>query len=39
VFPEKTATKGWLELDNGFFFFVDKKMYEGVCDLLEVSAR
>lgn len=36
--PEKTATKGWLELDNGFFFFVDKKMYEGVCEMLEVSA-
>lgn len=24
---------GWLELDNGFMFFVDKEMYEKCCEL------
>ena len=25
---------GWFELDNGFFFFTDKKMWENMCQLL-----
>ena len=37
--PEKARTKGYLELDNGFFFFVDRDMYEAVASLLEVSIR
>ena len=28
---------GWLELDNGFMFFLDKEMYEKSCQLLNVS--
>ena len=28
---------GWLELDNGFFFFVDKDMFEKTKALFEVS--
>lgn len=24
---------GWLELDNGFFFFIDEQMWKGTCDL------
>jgi hypothetical protein len=28
---------GWLELDNGFFFFTNKEMFEGVCKLFEVT--
>ena len=27
---------GWFELDNGFFFFTDKEMWEKICDLLSV---
>jgi hypothetical protein len=32
-------TCGWLELDNGYFFFTDKEMYEKTAKLfgLEVS--
>jgi hypothetical protein len=29
---------GWLELNNGFFFTVDKTMWERFCELFEVSA-
>jgi hypothetical protein len=28
---------GWLELDNGFFFFVDRTMYESVCKLFGIE--
>ena len=28
---------GWLELDNGFFFFTDKEMFEKVAALFEVE--
>lgn len=27
---------GWLELDNGYMFFIDKQMYEGFMKLLEI---
>jgi hypothetical protein len=27
---------GWLELDNGFAFFVDKEMFDKFCKLLEI---
>ena len=30
---------GWLELDNGFFFSIDRKMWEGFCRLLGVSVK
>jgi len=28
---------GWLELDNGFFFFTDKAMWENTCKLFGVT--
>jgi len=28
---------GWLELDNGYFFTVDKEMFEKMCQLFEVK--
>lgn len=31
------ATVGWLELDNGFMFFTDEKMWQGTCELFGVS--
>jgi len=31
-------TVGWLELDNGFFFFTDEAMWEATCDLFGVTA-
>ncbi len=30
---------GWLELDNGFMFFLDKEMYEKSCQLFGVLPR
>jgi len=30
-------TVGWLELDNGYFFFKDKEMYEKTCELFDVK--
>lgn len=32
-----TDVCGWLELDNGFFFFTDKEMFEKVAALFEVE--
>lgn len=32
-----SETHGWLELDNGFFFFIDKTMWERTCDLFGVA--
>ena len=29
---------GWLELDNGYAFFVDREMYEAFCSLFEITA-
>jgi hypothetical protein len=29
-------TLGWIELDNGFMFFVDKNMFEKTCNLFEL---
>ena len=29
---------GWLELDNGFMFFIDEEMWEETIDLLGVPA-
>lgn len=29
-----SKTIGWLELDNGFFFFLDKEAFDGTCKLL-----
>jgi len=31
------GTVGWFELDNGFFFFSDEKMWRALCKLLEVK--
>lgn len=31
--------KGWLELDNGFAFFVDKDMFEKFCKLIGVDTE
>jgi hypothetical protein len=36
LFPKEEwdqDTRGWLELDNGFLFFVDKEMWEGAAAL------
>ena len=30
---------GWLELDNGYFFFIDKQMYEGVAKLFGIKIQ
>jgi hypothetical protein len=30
---------GWFELDNGFFFFVDREMFEAVSQLLEIRTK
>jgi len=30
-------TRGWLELDNGFMFFVDEEMWTKTCALFEVG--
>lgn len=30
---------GWLELDNGFFFFTDKEMWEKTAELFGVEAK
>lgn len=30
---------GWLELDNTFMFFTDKKAYDGVCSLFEITEK
>lgn len=37
--PDWYTTKagGWLELDNGYFFFVDSLMFQATCDLFEIS--
>jgi hypothetical protein len=37
--PEKDPIKicGWIELNNPFMFFTDKKMYEDFCDLLSIK--
>lgn len=29
----ETGVEGWLELDNGFFFFLDKEMWKNVADM------
>lgn len=30
---------GWLELDNGFFFFTDKTMWENTCKLFDLPKK
>jgi hypothetical protein len=30
---------GWLELDNGFFFFIDKTMFENTCKLFDIPKK
>lgn len=35
--PQYYRTKGWLELDNNFMFFVDKEMYEKTLKLFGVD--
>lgn len=32
-------TDGWLELDNGFFFFTDRRMFEGVAALFGLATE
>jgi len=34
-----SETRGWLELDNGFMFFVDEKMWRSCCALFGVRAE
>jgi hypothetical protein len=34
---EDCKTFGWLELDNGFFFFTDQEMYEKTKELFEIK--
>ena len=31
------GTMGWLELDNGYFFFTDKEMFANVCELFKLK--
>ena len=31
--------KGWLELNNGFMFFIDKEMFEQTCKLFQVEFK
>jgi len=33
----KSDIVGWFELDNGFFFFSDEKMWSNACKVLEVK--
>jgi len=35
--PERNQTKGWLEINNGYFFFVDKEMFEKTKKLFEID--
>lgn len=35
--PDNYRVCGWLELDNGWFAFTDKEMYEGVARLFGVE--
>ena len=30
---------GWIELDNGFMFFIDKTMFDGVADIYNLSEK
>lgn len=30
---------GWLELDNGFMFFIDQGMFEKVCELFGIESK
>ena len=30
---------GWFELDNGFFFFIDKDMFEDTCALFDIPEK
>lgn len=30
-------TQGWLELDNGYFFFINREMWEKVAELFEIK--
>jgi hypothetical protein len=32
-------TVGWLELDNGYFFFTDEEMFQKTCDLFDVKVE
>ena len=34
---ERFDVVGWLELDNGFMFFTDEKMWRGSCKWFEVA--
>jgi len=33
----RERTKGWIELNNGFFFFADKEMWEKTIQLFEIG--
>jgi hypothetical protein len=35
--PFRTDNVGWMELNNGYFFFVDKSMFENTCKLFGIS--
>jgi hypothetical protein len=35
----RAACKGWIELDNGFMFFVDKEMFESVAKLFGLERK
>ena len=34
---ESIRPHGWLELNNGYFFFTDNEMFEKVCQLFEIK--
>ena len=35
--PEHQLTQGWLELDNGYFFFINKDMFETTAKLFGIK--
>jgi len=36
---EDDDIRGWLEIDNGYFFFSDKEMFDKTCILFDITAE
>jgi hypothetical protein len=34
--PEETKIKGWMELNNGFMFFLDEEMYKKTAEIFRI---
>lgn len=37
--PDEYSVRGWFELDNGFMFFIDKKMWRHTCRLFDLRTK